>query len=105
MLGTTLWLKEAQIPPWWEPLVPGSEMERASSVFIHFVQLRMPQQNAGVMKTRQHIQSQLVEVLNKIQQVCGTDNTPFTVTDISYLAFVNKENKLEGTGGGCVCAH
>ena len=105
MLGAPSWLKEVQIPAWWEPLVPGSEMERSSSVFIHFVQLRMPQQNTGVMKTRHHIRSQLVEVLNKIQQVCGTDNTPFAVTDISYLAFVNKENKLEGTGGGCVCAH
>jgi hypothetical protein len=30
---------------------------------------------AGSTKTRQHILSQLVEVLNKIQQVCGTDNS------------------------------
>jgi hypothetical protein len=38
----------------------------------------------------------LVEVLNRIQQVSGTDNAPFVVTDISYIAFVNKDNKLEG---------
>jgi hypothetical protein len=38
----------------------------------------------------------LVEVLNKIQEVCGTDNAPFAVTDDRYIAFVNKENKLEG---------
>jgi hypothetical protein len=38
----------------------------------------------------------LVEVLNKIQQECGTDNVPFAVTDVSYIAFVNKDNKLEG---------
>jgi hypothetical protein len=38
----------------------------------------------------------LVEVLDKIQQVCGTDNAPFAVTDVSYIASVNKKNKLEG---------
>ncbi len=96
MLGAPSWLKEAQIPAWWEPLVPGSAMESASSVCIRFVQLRAPQPNAGATKTRQHIRSQLVEVLNKIQQVCGTDNAPFAVTDVSYIAFVNKDNKLEG---------
>jgi hypothetical protein len=97
MLGAPSWLKEVQIPAWWEPLVPGSAMESASSVCIRFVQLRvLPQQNAGAMKTRQHIRSQLVEVLKKIQQACGTDNAPFAVTDVSYIAFVNKENKLEG---------
>jgi len=96
MLGAPSWLKEVQIPAWWEPLVPGSAMESASSVCIRFVQLRAPQPNAGATKTRQHIRSQLVEVLNKIQQVCGTDNAPFVVTDVSYIAFVNKDNKLEG---------
>ena len=38
----------------------------------------------------------MVEVLNKIQQVCGTDNAPFLVTDVNYIAFVNTDNKLEG---------
>jgi hypothetical protein len=96
MLGATSWLKEVQIQAWWEPLVPGSAMESTSSVCIRFVQLRATQQNTGATKTRQHIRSQLVEVLNKIQQECGTDNVPFAVTDVSYIAFVNKDNKLEG---------
>jgi hypothetical protein len=52
MLGAPSWLTEAQIPAWWEPLVPGSAMESASSVCIRFVQLRAPQQNAGATKTR-----------------------------------------------------
>jgi hypothetical protein len=55
-----------------------------------------PQWTSPPRVTRQHIRSQLVEVLNKIQQVCGTDNAPFVVTDVSYIAFVNKDNKLEG---------
>ena len=38
----------------------------------------------------------MVEVLNKIQQVCGAENAPFEVTDIGYMAYINKENKLEG---------
>jgi thiamine monophosphate synthase len=71
-------------------------MESASSVCIRFVQLRAPQQNAGATKTRQHIRSQLVEVLNKIQQVCGTDNAPFAVTDVSYIAFVNMGKQAGG---------
>ena len=96
MLGAPLWLKQVQIPVWWEPLVPGSAMERESSVCIRFEQLRASQQNARAMKTRQQIQSQLVEVLNEIQQVCRVDNAPFVVTDVSYIAYVNKEDKLEG---------
>jgi hypothetical protein len=96
MLGATSWLKEAQIPAWWEPRVPGSAMESASSVCIRFVQVRAPQPKAEATKTRQHIWSQLVEVLNKIQQASGTNNAPFVITDISYIAFVNKDNKLEG---------
>jgi hypothetical protein len=74
--------------------VPGSAMENASSVC--FVQVRASQPNAEATKTRQHVQSQLVEVLNKIQQASGTNNVPFVITDISYIAFVNKDNKLEG---------
>ena len=70
-------------------------MERESSVCIRYEQSRAPHQNARAMKTRQQIQSQLVEVLNEIQQVCGVDNAPFVVTDVSYIAYVNKENKLE----------
>jgi hypothetical protein len=96
MLGAPSWLKEVQIPAWWEPRVPGSAMESASSVCIRFVQVRAPHPNAGATKTRQQIRSQLVEVLKKIQQASGTDNTPLVTTDISYLAFVNKDNKLEG---------
>ena len=46
--------------------------------------------------TRQQTRSQLVEVLNKIQQVCGADNALFEVTDVGYMAYINKENKLEG---------
>ena len=76
--------------------MPGSAMERESSVCIRFEQLSSSQQNAGAMKTRPQIRSKLVEVLNKIQQVCGVENAPFVVTDVSYIAYVNKENKLEG---------
>jgi hypothetical protein len=36
MLGSPGWLKDVQIPVWWEPLVPGSAMERGSSVCIRF---------------------------------------------------------------------
>ena len=71
-------------------------MERTSSVCIRFEQLREPRQDARATKTRHQIRSQLVEVLNEIQHVCGTDTTPFEVTDVSYAAHVNKENKLEG---------
>ena len=96
MLGAPLWLKDVQITTWWEPLVPGSAMERESSVCIRFEQLKAPQQNGGAMMTRQQTRSQLVEVLNKIQQVCGAENAPFGVTDIGYMAYINKGNKLEG---------
>ena len=69
MLGAPVWLREVQITAWWEPLVPGSEMERESSVCIRFEQLRAQQQRVEATMTRQQIRSQLVEVLNKIQQV------------------------------------
>ena len=71
-------------------------MEGESSVCIRFEQLKAPQQNVGAMMTRQQTRSQLVEVLTKIQQVCGAENAPFEVTDIGYMAYINKENKLEG---------
>jgi hypothetical protein len=48
------------------------------------------------MGTRQQIRAKLVDVLNKIQQVSGVDNAPFVATDVSYIAYVNKESKLEG---------
>ena len=63
-----------QIPVWWEPLVPGSAMERESSVCIRFEQLWAPQRDAEAMATRQQIRSRLVEIINKIQQVSGVDN-------------------------------
>jgi len=47
------------------------------------------------METLQQIRANLVEVLNKIQQVSGVDNAPFVATDVSYIAYVNKEGKLE----------
>jgi hypothetical protein len=96
MLGAPGWLKDVQIPVWWEPLVPGSAMERESSVCIRFEQLRAQQRDAEAMATRQQIRSRLVEILNKIQQVSGVDNAPFVATDVSYIAYVNKEGKLEG---------
>jgi hypothetical protein len=96
MLGAPSRLKKVQIPARWEPLVPGSVMESTSSVCIRVEQLREPRPNAGATKTRQPIRSQLVEVLNEIQHACGANNAPFTVTDVSYIAYVNKEDKLEG---------
>ena len=96
MLGAPGWLKDVQIPVWWEPLVPGSAMERESSVCIRFEQLWAQQRDAEAMATRQQIRSRLVEILNKIQQVSGVDNAPFVATDVSYIAYVNKEGKLEG---------
>jgi len=96
MLGAPGCLKDVQILVWWEPLVPGSAMERGSSVCIRFEQLRAPQRNAEAMATRQQIRSKLVEVLNKIQQVSGVDNAPFVATDVSYIAYINKAGKLEG---------
>jgi hypothetical protein len=96
MLGAPGWLKDVQVPVWWEPLVPGSAMERESSVCIRFEQLRASQLNAEAMGTRQQIRAKLVDVLNKIQQVSGVDNAPFVATDVSYIAYVNKESKLEG---------
>jgi hypothetical protein len=95
MQGAPVWLKDVQIPVWWEPLVPGSAMERESSVCIRFEQLRASQLNAEAMETLQQIRANLVEVLNKIQQVSGVDNAPFVATDVSYIAYVNKEGKLE----------
>ena len=71
-------------------------MESESSVCIRFEQLQVQQQHAGATMTRQQTRSQLVEVLNKIQQVCGADNAPFEVTNVGYMAYINKENKLEG---------
>lgn len=35
-------------------------------------------------------------ILNEIQHACGANNTQFTVTEVSYIAYVNKEDKLEG---------
>jgi hypothetical protein len=97
MLGAPGWLKDVQIPVvWWEPLVPGSAIERESSVCIRFEQLRTSQLNAEAKGTRQQIRAKLVDVLNKIQQVSGVDNAPFVATDVSYIAYVNKESKLEG---------
>jgi hypothetical protein len=96
MLGAPLWLKKVQITTWWELLVPGSAMESESSVCIRFEHLKAPQQNVGATMTRQQTRSQLVDVLNKIQQVCEAENDPFKVTDIGYMAYINKENKLEG---------
>ena len=96
MLGAPGWLKDVQIPVWWEPLVPGSAMDRESSVCIRFEQLWAHQRDAEAMATRQQIRSRLVEILNKIQQVSGVDNALFVATDVSYIAYVNKEGKLEG---------
>jgi len=71
-------------------------MERESSVCIRFEQLRAQQQGVEATMTRQKIRSQLVEVLNNIQQVCGADHAMFEVTDVGYMAYINKEHKLEG---------
>jgi hypothetical protein len=67
MLGAPGWLKDVQVPVWWEPLVPGSAMERESSVCIRFEQLRASQLNAEAMGTRQQIRAKLVDVLNRRQ--------------------------------------
>jgi hypothetical protein len=69
-----------------QPLVPGSAMERGSSVCIRFEQLWAPQRDAEAMATRHQIRSRLVEILNKIQQVSGVDNAPFVATDVSYIS-------------------
>ena len=78
--------------------MPGSAMERESSVCIRFEQLWAQQRDAEAMATRQQIRSRLVEILNKIQQGSGVDNAPFVATDVSYIAYVNNEGKLEVGG-------
>ena len=35
-------------------------------------------------------------VLNEIQHVCGSDAAPFEATDISYIAYVGKDDRLTG---------
>ncbi len=35
-------------------------------------------------------------MLNEIQHVCGSDAAPFEVTDISYIAYVGKDDRLAG---------
>jgi hypothetical protein len=78
-------------------MLPGALLlATLTTVMCRFEQLKAPQQNVGAMMTRQQTRSQLVEVLNKIQQVCGAENAPFEATDIGYMAYINKENKLEG---------
>jgi hypothetical protein len=67
-----------------------------SSVCIRFEQLQAPRQADAAVATRQQIRTQLVNLLNEIQRVCGSDAAPFASTDVSYLAYVDKEGRLAG---------
>jgi hypothetical protein len=67
-----------------------------SSVCIRFEQLQALRQADAVVATRQQIRTQLVNSLNEFQRVCGSDAAPFASTDVSYLAYVDKESRLAG---------
>jgi hypothetical protein len=66
--------------------VPGSTWESMSSVCVRFEQLLALRQADAAVATRQQIRTQLVNLLNAIQCVCGSDAAPFASTDVSYLA-------------------
>ncbi len=71
-------------------------MVPAITVCIRFEQIRAPRQEEVAAKTRQQIRAQFLIFLNEIQCVCGSDTAPFEATDISYVAYVNKADRLEG---------
>jgi hypothetical protein len=96
MLGSMSWLKKMWVPARWEPMVPGSAWERMSSVCIRFEQLQALRQADTAVATRQQIRTQLVNLLNEIQRMCGSDTAQFASTDVSCLAYIDKEGRLAG---------
>jgi hypothetical protein len=94
MCGEPPWLQKVWVLARWEPMVPGSALERIRSVCIRFEQIWTKSKEETVAKTRQQIRTKLVLVLNEIRRTCGSDTAPFAPADINYIAHVN--SKLEG---------
>ena len=93
---TPTWGQAGRLSTTWEPMIPGSDWEAASSVCIRFKQTRALADESDESVTRRQVRQRLVSMLNEIQHVCRLNNKPFEDSDVCYAAMTGRNGSVEG---------
>ena len=93
---TPTWGQAGRLSATWEPMIPGSDWEAASTVCIRFKQTRALTGESDESATRRQVRQRLVSMLNEIQHVCRLNNKPFEDSDVCYAAMTSVNGSVEG---------
>jgi hypothetical protein len=95
LTGAPSWLKQCSMSTRWEPLVEGDRQERGSSICIRVVQTKGTMRDRGD-RDRRMVRQEAVNMLNDIQERCGSGNPNFEIEEINFTGFSNARGALEG---------